>query len=174
MWWFACICTKISTISMACFHQILPISIRNSDFYFPIIKIAKLFTILMTKFFHLGSWYHNVMIIFPPWPVNHTWEAYQPPGRYAPAVCGPWLTGQGHQKVVYFNYAVAYYTTATVIIMLGFMTFGVWHERDSGKGGGGRQNILTAFSNERAQKWGAKPNFVLNTKWDTLPKQEIS
>ena len=27
-------------------------------------------------------------------------------------------------------------TTAVVIIMLGFMTFGVWHKQDSGKAGG--------------------------------------
>ena len=31
-------------------------------------------------------------------------------------------------------------TTAVVIIMLGLMTFGVWHEQDSGKAGG--QTIL--------------------------------
>ena len=28
-------------------------------------------------------------------------------------------------------------TTAVVIITLGFMTFGLWHERDSGKAGDG-------------------------------------
>ena len=62
-----------------------------------------------------------------------------PPGRYAPAVCGPWFAGQGHQGVVYLCWCILN-TTAVVIIMLGFMTFKVWHEQESGKvGGGGRK-----------------------------------
>ena len=62
-------------------------------------------------------------------------------------------------------------TTAVVIITLGFMTFGVWHERDSGKAGGGGRNLVT-FSNERAQNWGVRPHFVC-IKWCYTPKQEI-
>ena len=34
-------------------------------------------------------------------------------------------------------YMMLHNTTAVDIIMLGFMTFGVWHERDSDKAGGG-------------------------------------
>ena len=43
-----------------------------------------------------------------------------------------------------------------VLFMLGFMNFGGWLERDSGKAG-------ATFSNKRAQKWGAKPHIVLFT-----------
>ena len=42
-------------------------------------------------------------------------------------------------------------TTAVVIIMLGFMTFGVWHEQDSGKAGEGGGDFGN-FSNTRAQQ----------------------
>ena len=52
--------------------------------------------------------------------------------------------------------------TTAVIITLGFMTFGVWHERDSDKGEEG-QNCLATFSNERAQNGGVRPHFVYKT-----------
>ena len=45
------------------------------------------------------------------------------------------------------------------MVLLGSMTFGVWQELDIGKGGG--QKILATFSNERSQKWGAKPHCLI-------------
>ena len=57
-----------------------------------------------------------------------------------------------------FIYAVAYYTTAVLSLCLGLWPSEVWHERDSGQSRG--QKILAALSDERAQKWGAKPHFV--------------
>ena len=48
-----------------------------------------------------------------------------------------------------------------VVIMLGFMTFGVWHERDSGKGGGA-ENVGDIL--KRELKMGdARPHFVYQT-----------
>ena len=57
-------------------------------------------------------------------------------------------------------------TTAVVIITLGFMTFGVWQEQNSGKavcgggGGGGSENFGDSQSNERAQMGSVRPHFV--------------
>ena len=59
----------------------------------------------MTKISRLGSWYPNFgSIMFFAWPVDqHVALVKGPltPGRYAPAVCGPWLTGQDNQRAVY-------------------------------------------------------------------------
>ena len=65
-----------------------------------------------------------------PW-----WEAPLPPPppcRYAPTVCGPWLTGQDQKEQFIMRLRN---TTSDVLIALGLMTLRVWHERDSGKAG---------------------------------------
>ena len=78
------------------------------------------------------------------------------PSRYTPGVCGPLLTGQGHQRVIYLCCCV----TRQLLLSL---RLGLWPS-ESGTSeilAKRRQKILATFSNERAQKWGAKPHYVL-------------
>ena len=60
-------------------------------------------------------------------------------------------------------------TMAIAIITLGFMTFEVWHERDSGKAEGGGGGC--AFLKRESSKWGVRPHFVYQTA--VPPKREI-
>ena len=52
--------------------------------------------------------------------------------------------------------------TAVVIIMLQFMIFGVWHKRDSGKGGGGGENFGDFLKRERSKCGCQIPLYVSN------------
>ena len=47
-------------------------------------------------------------------------------------------------------------TTAVVIITLGFMNFGVWHEGESGKAVGGGAEIVGDFLKLESSKWGCQ------------------
>ena len=61
-----------------------------------------------------------------------------PPGRYAPACLWTLIDRAGPAEwFIYICCCVC--TKAVAIIMLKFMTLGVWHEWDSGKVGGGRK-----------------------------------
>ena len=90
---------------------------------------------------------------FSPWTCQSiTCGLGERPNALAPqadtcttANCGPWLTEQGHIREQFIM--LLRNTTALVIIMLGFMTFGVWHEWDSGKGGGGGAETTAVESN---------------------------
>ena len=62
-------------------------------------------------------------------------------------------------------------TTAVVIIMLGLMTFGVWHKWDSGKVGGRK---CWRLSQTRAENWGVRPrHLTLFIKGQYHPNQDI-
>ena len=77
------------------------------------------------------------------------------PRKYAPAVCKP---SQGHRRTIF----TLLRNTTTVII--GFMTFGVRHERDSDKaggGGGGRKFWPLSFKRENS-KWGCQSRFCVS------------
>ena len=100
--------------------------------------------IVTTKISRLGSWYPNFKRVSFPRPVNQLYSSLgdrpiNPPPPPPRQICTSCLwtmidrTGPSESGWV----MVLRNTTAVVIIMLGFMTYRVWHEQDSGKVGGG-------------------------------------
>ena len=88
----------------------------------------------------LGSWNcYFERAIFPPWPVNQLHVALAR-GPLTPIPPPPppqlFVDHDWQDRAMREQFSMLLHnTTAVVLITLGFMTLGVWHERDSGKAG---------------------------------------
>ena len=114
----------------------------------------------MTKISRLGSWYPNFgrVFFFPNLLIQHVALLRGPLTRRQISTSCLWSmidrTGPSERGIC----MLLRYTTA-VIITLGFMTFGVWHKRDSSKEGGRR--VLWLFQTRGLKSEVPNPTFVL-------------
>ena len=97
----------------------------------------------MTKVPHLGRWYPTLERVIFPWPVNQLRVAL---------VRGPIILRQISTSCLWTRIdrtgqregsLLCYCTTSQLFLLLtiGFMTLGVWHEPDSGIARGGGENV---------------------------------